>query len=73
MISSFSSINKNIIITKIWLIGKLNLGQSFRLTAYLFGCVIAFSVNSPNDLVSAAHLVFTGLAILSGYVALMTH
>jgi hypothetical protein len=38
----------------------------------LFGCVIAFSVNSPNDLVSAAHLVFTGLAILSGYVALMT-
>lgn len=73
MISSFSSENRDREITKIWLINSLSLGQCYRLVAYLFGGVITFSVNSQESIVEIAHLVFTGAAILFGYVALMTY
>lgn len=44
-----------------------------RITSYLFGGVIVFSVNSESNAVSSLHLLFTGLAILSGYIVMITY
>lgn len=44
-----------------------------RLTAYFFGGVIAFSVNNDTGWVETAHLVFTALAIGTGYIGLVLY
>lgn len=73
MISSYNSDNKDKIITKIWLIGTLRLGQLYRLVSYMFGGVIVFSVNNEFWLIEYLHLIFTGLAIFWGYIGLLTY
>lgn len=73
MIASYNSANINRTITKIWLINTLTLGQLYRIVSYMFGGVIAFSVNNNFWLIEYLHLIFTGLAILWGYIGLLTY
>lgn len=73
MIASYNSGTKDRIITKIWLINTLKLGQLYRLVAYMFGGVIAFSVNNDFWLIEYLHLIFTSLAIFWGYIGLITY
>jgi len=73
MISGFTNPNKEVEITKIWLLGRITLGQCFIAVAYLFGTVITFSVNNPSKIIEALHLAGTGSAILFGYVAMVTY
>jgi hypothetical protein len=40
-------------------------------TAFMFGGIITFSVNSPVKYVELAHLLFTALGIVSGYILLL--
>ena len=67
-------------------VGKISvrLEHLVTLTFFLFGVVITFGVNNnaiaitsfwlvPDITVSFLHLVFTGLAIGSGYIMLMTY
>lgn len=49
------------------------LEHSFRYTSYMFLGIIAFSVNSPTWWVETLHLVFTALALFSGYSGLMMY
>ena len=72
MISSLTLWQSEVEITKIlWI--RLGLGQAFRLIAYLFAGVIIFSVNNEYWLVEYLHLIFTGSAILFGYIAMITY
>lgn len=73
MIASFTHPEHRKRISKLWIIGDLRLEHTFRLTAYLFGGVIMFSVNSELATVELLHLVCTGLAIASGYLGLMMY
>jgi len=73
MIASFTHPDKLEVISKFPLIKEFRLEHSLRLTAYLFGGVIAFSVNSELAIVESLHLISTGLAIASGYLGLMTY
>ena len=73
MIASYNSPNIDRVITKIWLIGTLKLGQLYRLVSYMFGGVIAFSVNNEVPFIEYLHLIFTGLAIFWGYIGLVTY
>ena len=73
MIASFAHPEKDKEISKFPVMGQIRLSHSFRLTAYLFGGVIMCSVNSELWLIETLHLVFTGLAILSGYVGLVLY
>lgn len=52
---------------------SIRLEHLLRLTSMLFGGVIVFGVNSPLWYVETLHLVFTGLAIISGYVMIITY
>ncbi|WP_299129389.1 hypothetical protein [uncultured Winogradskyella sp.] len=47
------------------------LEHALRLTAYFFGGVIVFGVNSPLKWIEIAHFIFTGLGIISGYFSLL--
>lgn len=58
----------------VWDIGKkIRLEHLLRLVSMLFGGVIVFGVNSPLWIVENLHLVFTGAAIFSGYVMIVTY
>ncbi len=73
MIASFAHPEKDKEISKFPILGTIRLEHSFRLTAYFFGGVIACSVNSELWLIETLHLIFTALAITSGYVGLMLY
>lgn len=53
------------------------LEHALRVTAFLFAGVLVFGVNNPSDLLGVTvhdlHFVFTGLAIVSGYLTLILH
>ncbi|NNE30733.1 MAG: hypothetical protein HKN40_00030, partial [Winogradskyella sp.] len=51
---------------------EVRLEHITRVIAYLFGGVLVFSVNSEVKVVETLHLIFTGSAILTGYLMLMT-
>ena len=42
-----------------------------RFTAFMFGGVLTFSVNSPIHIIEVLHFVFTGLGIGFGYLLLL--
>lgn len=50
-----------------WIVNNRNWN---RLTAFLFSCVLWFGVNSPIEWVGTAHIIATGLAIVSAYVGM---
>jgi len=71
MIASYNHPDKT---RMIFNIGKnVRLEHILRLTSMLFGGVICFGVNSPLWIVETLHLVFTGLAIASGYAMIITY
>ena len=72
-ISSFTNLDRNKEISKIKFIGSFKLGHCHRVVSYMFGGVIAFSVNSEFWLIETLHLAFTGLAIAIGYLGLMMY
>jgi hypothetical protein len=73
MIASFGHPDKKREITKMWVIGSYRLEHCFRLVAYFFGGVIAFSVNSEIKIIETFHLAFTALAIAAGYLGLILY
>lgn len=73
MIASFGHPDRYREITKMWVVGNFRLEHCFRLVSYFFGGVIAFSVNNEFWLIETLHLVFTGLAIATGYLGLILY
>lgn len=73
LIASFGHPEHKKEITKARLIGDYRLEHCFRYTAYFFGGVIVFGVNSNVWWVESLHLLFTGLAIASGYIGLILY
>ncbi len=73
MIASFAHPQKRMNITKMWVIGNFRLEHYFRVVSYLFGGVLAFSVNNEFEIVEILHLVFTGSAIAVGYLGLILY
>lgn len=53
-------------------IGRMRVSHSNRLTAGLFAGVLVFSVNHPAAWVQTLHMVFTGAAIGSAYVEVVS-
>jgi hypothetical protein len=60
-------------ITKLFKHTSFRLEHSFNWMAYLFGGVIILGVNSPTFLIEIGHFVFTGAAILLGYITLLIY
>ena len=70
LIASFVHYEKKKEITKIFGI-SYRLEHAFRWTALFFGLVIILGVNSGIKEVAFAHLIVTGLAILTGYTTIL--
>ena len=72
LMASFAHPDKLREITKI---GNMSfrLEHAFRINAYLFAGIIIFGVNSSIRWVETAHLIFTGLSILLGYITMMIY
>ena len=52
---------------------SIKLKNGLITTAFLFFGVMIFGVNHKNNIISDLHLIFTGLAILSGYITMLTY
>lgn len=72
LMSSFAHPERYREITKVKGV-SLRLEHFHRMTAYFFGGVIAFSVNSSFGFIETLHLLFTGLSIASGYFAMILY
>lgn len=72
IMASFEHVNKYRVVMKLFIM-EVRVEHLLRLTAYLFGGVIVFSVNSDSSVISTLHLFFTGFAIASGYLLMLTY
>jgi hypothetical protein len=52
---------------------SIRLEHLLRLVCLLFGGVIVFGVNSPVWWIETLHLAFTGAAIITGYIMVITY